>query len=108
MAAKYEDRYRSLGDLDAEDEGYYLVDEDENGEDDYYFYDPNFNIQDFNSNLVIRWAYSPGSSIYLVWSQARFHYDQRGEFALGNDMSELFDVEPHNVFLLKINRWINL
>ncbi len=108
MAAKYGDRYRSLGELDAEGEGYYLVDEDDDGEDDYYFYDPNFNIQDFNSNLVIRWAYSPGSSIYLVWSQARFHYDQHGEFALGNDMSELFDVEPHNVFLLKINRWINL
>ena len=24
----------------------------------------------FNSNLVVRWEYSPGSTAYLVWSQA--------------------------------------
>ena len=110
MAGAYEDRYAELGELDyySDAEEYYVVDEDGDDEADYYFYDPSFNIRDFNSNLVIRWAYSPGSSLYLVWSQSRFGYDQRGEFALGNDLDELFNVEPHNVFLLKINRWINL
>lgn len=110
MAGEYGDRYVELGDLDrdAETAQYYLVDEDQDGETDYSFYDPAFNIRDFNSNLVVRWQYSPGSSLYLVWSQARFGYAQRGEFALGDDLRELYDIQPHNIFLLKINRWINL
>ena len=30
---------------------------------------PDFSIVQFNSNLVVRWEYVPGSELFLVWSQ---------------------------------------
>lgn len=30
-----------------------------------------FNVKEFLSNLVMRWEYRPGSTVYLVWSQTR-------------------------------------
>ena len=30
-----------------------------------------FNVQEFRSNVVFRWEYRPGSTLFLVWSQGR-------------------------------------
>ena len=86
----------------------YAVDEDRSGTVDYTFDNPNFNFRDFNSNLVVRWQYSPGSTVYLVWSQTRCNYVSNGGFDLGHDLETLFDVHPDNVFLIKINKWFSL
>jgi hypothetical protein len=109
-ARAYRDRFVFLGEELRYDTGdsYYYVDEDDDGADDYSFSDPDFNVRAFNSNLVIRWQYSPGSSLYLVWSQSRFGYATHGDFELREDLDGLFDVHPHNVFLLKVSRWFNL
>jgi len=110
-APAYEDRFRRYAADEVAydpDSGEYLVDETGDGVPDYSFGNPDFNVRDFNSNLVVRWQYSPGSSIYVVWSQARFDFSPDGRFALGNDLDSLFSVHPQNVFLVKINRWFNL
>ena len=65
-------------------------------------------VGDFNSNLVIRWEYDPGSTLFLVWSQSRFDYLNDGEFRLGDDLDGLFGTHPHDVFLVKFNRWFSL
>jgi hypothetical protein len=109
-AADYQDRFEMFRDRVRLEEGngWYRVDEDGNGTTVYFFDNPAFNVRDFNSNLVVRWAYSPGSAIYLVWSQTRSGFLPNGDFAARDDMNELFDVQPHNVFLIKVNRWFNL
>lgn len=86
---------------------YYI---DENGDNitDYYFSNPNFNFFQFRSNLVLRWEYRPGSTIYAVWSQGRTGYDTLGDFAFGDNFSELFHVKPHNVFLIKCTYRLNI
>ncbi len=82
----------------------YEVDEDNNGIVDYTFDQPNFNFFDFNSNLVIRWEYRPGSVLYLVWSQNRNESFSNGTFKLWNDMETLFmDTYPHDILLLKLS-----
>lgn len=82
----------------------YEVDENLDGPvDNYTFDDPNFNIYDFNANLVIRWEYLPGSTMYLVWSQNRNTSDSSGDFSLGNDTKTLFDTYPTDVVMLKIS-----
>ena len=86
-------------------EGSYEVDEDVDSNPDYGFGKPDFNFQEFLSNLVIRWEYNPGSSLYLVWSQTRNDYSDVGNLDLINDMSNLFNStenKPHNVFLIKL------
>ncbi len=88
--------------------GTYSVDQNADGINDYSFRNPDFNFRQFKSNLVVRWEYSPGSTLYLVWSQGRTGSGQNGNFSYGNDMKELFDVKPHNVFLLKFSYWFAL
>jgi hypothetical protein len=86
----------------------YTVSEAGTGFSPYSFENPNFNFMQFRSNLVIRWEYSPGSTVYLVWSQGRTDTDTRGEFNFGNDIRNLFRVQPHNVFLIKFTYRFNL
>src|SRR5665647_3814017 len=72
MADSYHDRFRTYSNSQISLNGdQYNVDENLNGTKDYSFDNKDFNIQEFLSNLVIRWEYSPGSSVYLVWSQTR-------------------------------------
>jgi hypothetical protein len=86
----------------------YDVDENRDGSPDYSFENPAFNFLQFRSNLVVRWEYSPGSTVYLVWSQGRTADDSTGDFSLGNDLRNLFDIRPHNVFLIKFTYRFNI
>lgn len=85
---------------------YYDIDEDIDGTADYGFERKDFSIQEFLSNLVLRWEYSPGSTLYLVWSQTRNGSGSSGYLDYLNDLGDLFDDKlnvPHNVFLLKFS-----
>jgi hypothetical protein len=78
---------------------------------EYSFSRMDFNIQDFLSNLVLRWEYNPGSLVYLVWSQTRNSSAESSNLDLLNDLGILFnstDNKPHNVFLIKFSYRFNL
>jgi hypothetical protein len=81
----------------------FSIDEDNNGSGDYSFSKPDFNAFHFISNLVLRWEYRPGSSVYLVWSQNRSDSRALGRFNPGSDFDYLSTIFPHNVFLIKIS-----
>lgn len=68
-----------------------------------------FNFGEFNSNLVFRWEYSPGSTLFLVWSRGASQFQEEyGEFNAGQDISNLFSAPGDNTFLIKINKWFSL
>ena len=71
---------------------------------DYRFGNPDFGFRQLRSNRVVRWEYSPGSMIYVVWSQQRTGTDASGEFAVGEATRALFKVVPTNVFMIKMSR----
>ena len=72
IAENYHDRFHTYAENQISLDGdQYNVDENADGITDYSFDKEDFNVQEFLSNLVIRWEYSPGSSVYLVWSQTR-------------------------------------
>lgn len=84
-AAKYADRWR----VTAEDGG-------------------GFQFREWRSNVVARWEYRPGSTVFLVWQHGRSGYeDQSGQFAFGPEMRDLFGLPPNNTFLLKVSYWLN-
>ncbi len=65
-----------------------------------------FNVQEFLSNLVLRWEYSPGSSVYFVWNQTRNNWNDSGNMDYFNDLGDLFDPvngKPNNIFLIKFS-----
>lgn len=91
------------------DEDEFMVDENLDGKGDYAFENPNFNSDFFLSNLVVRWEFIPGSTIYLVWSQKREYSSTKGKFSFRNDLIQLFQSEkPYNIFLLKFSYRIGL
>ncbi len=102
-AENLEDRYHLLTESElAFDplENVYNVIDNNNG--DYSFDNPDNNYDQFLSNLVARWEFSPGSTLYLVWSQTRSYNDNTGSFSLDQNLDNLYSVnEPYNVFLIK-------
>ncbi|MCK5145141.1 carbohydrate binding family 9 domain-containing protein [bacterium] len=108
-AANYDNRFHEFTEQELSLENdVYQIDKNIDGEVDYSFDKPDFNFHQFHSNLVIRWEYHPGSTIFLVWSQGRTGYIDDGSFHIESDMQDLFRVHPHNVFLLKVNRWFSI
>ena len=110
-ATSFQGRFHQFADDEAfydKDEEEFNIDENRDGEIDYSFENPNFNFIQFRSNLVIRWEYKPGSSAYLVWSQGRTGYLTSGDFSFMNDVGDLFNVHPHNVFLFKFTYGFSL
>lgn len=67
---------------------------------------PDFNFQQFRSNVVLRWEYRPGSTLFLVWGQDRTASGRDGRFDVRRDLRNLVDARGTNTFLLKINYWI--
>ncbi len=67
---------------------------------------PDFNYISLRGNAVLRWEYMPGSTIYLVWTQSRENLGSTGEFYFGQSMRHLFNIEPDNIFMLKITYWL--
>jgi hypothetical protein len=72
-----------------------------------YADDPNFNVKSFRTTNVLRWEYKPGSTLFVVWQQARENDAVPGGFQLGRDMHDIFGVAPRNVFLVKLAYWLN-
>ena len=69
-----------------------------------------FNYKQFNSNVVFRWEYQPGSTLFVVWSQGRQGYvGAEGTRAFGGDVRDLFrTTHPRNTFLVKLAYWLNM
>jgi hypothetical protein len=69
---------------------------------------PDFTWSSFNSNVVLRWEYMPGSTLFLVWTHARERSGEEGSFDLARDWDSLFDTTANNTFLVKLNYWWSL
>ncbi len=65
-----------------------------------------------NLNLVFRWEYRPGSTLYLVWTHTREDFDRRQWHSTGDEFrndfhtAPLFDNEAENRFLVKLSYWL--
>ena len=66
------------------------------------------NFKAFNSNLVLRWEYRPGSTLFVVWSQGRVDAsDVDVTRPMPRDFRRLFDQHPENTFLVKMSYWLS-
>src|SRR6185369_3515240 len=67
-----------------------------------------FNFKEFQSNLVFRWEYAPGSTLFAVWNQGRQGYaTAQGDESFRGDVRNLLGLHPANTFLLKMSYWLN-
>ncbi|MCG6927168.1 MAG: carbohydrate binding family 9 domain-containing protein [Acidobacteria bacterium] len=73
----------------------------------YSFSNPDFSFRQFRSNLVVRWEWKPGSSLYVVWSQGRTDSVPSWDSSLGSNWDALWRTRPDNVFLVKLSYWFS-
>ena len=110
LARDYERRFHRLGSGELtyapHSDRYEVVESD--GGAAYAFSNPDFSFQEFRSNLVARWEYKPGSSLYVVWSQGRTGYSERWSDAVGANWKDLWRTRPDTVLLVKMSYWFSL
>jgi Domain of unknown function (DUF5916)/Carbohydrate family 9 binding domain-like len=68
-----------------------------------------FNFKQFRSNVVVRWEYLPGSTLFLVWASGRSGYDPvAGNRSITQNVGDLFDLRSDDTFLIKASYWLNM
>jgi hypothetical protein len=66
-----------------------------------------FNLRSLRGNAVLRWEWREGSTLYVAWQQQRSDFQPYGDFDFGRDRRALFGTRPDNIFLVKMNYWLN-
>ena len=71
------------------------------------FDNPDFSFMQFRSNLVFRWEYKLGSTLYVVWSHDRSEW-----VSIYNPVrditGDLFGIKGNHVFMVKLNFWFSV
>ncbi|HZL12047.1 MAG TPA: DUF5916 domain-containing protein [Prolixibacteraceae bacterium] len=96
-------RYISL--LSSADNKYELL---RDGSPAYTIHNPDFNFHEFKSNLVGRWEFRPGSTLYLVWTNTRSAYSDKLDQSIWNSFGDIMNVKAQNVFMIKFSYWFSL
>ena len=86
----------------------YTVDPDGTGPAAAFSFDnPSFDARSLIGNVVYRWEYRPGSTLFLVWTQSRSdQLTDVGTLDFARDRRALFSTHPDNIFLVKLNYWL--
>jgi len=74
-----------------------------------YAGDSRFLMAQIRSNVVLRWEYLPGSTLFLVWT--REQTDDRtdlGVVRIDRDLSHLARSQPVDVVMLKLTQFARL
>ncbi len=65
-----------------------------------------FNVRNFNSNVVLKWEWRPGSTLYLVWQQSRSARETIGTHVGADDMFRSVNAPGTNILLFKTSFWL--
>ena len=65
-----------------------------------------FNTLSFRSNVVLRWEWRPGSTLFVVWQQSRSGTEVRGDYVGAGDMFRSLRATGTNFFVIKTSFWL--
>ena len=68
---------------------------------------PDFNNLSFRSNLVLRWEWARGSTLYLIWQQNRAATTPSGNLVRLGSLWDAATAEGENFLALKISYWLS-
>lgn len=87
--------------------GLYAFDVNADGITDTMLGRPDRNDASFHSNLVLRWEYRRGSTLYLAWSQQRYGGGDDLSEDAWSSLTSLRAQPPLNQFMLKLTYWFS-
>jgi hypothetical protein len=68
---------------------------------------PDFNTKSLRGNIVMRWEYMRGSTLFVVWDMSQVDDARPGQFGLLRDIRGAFGGEATNVLMVKATYWFN-
>jgi hypothetical protein len=71
----------------------------------FSFARPDFDLQEFTSNLVLRWEYRPGSILFVIWSHGRNELGPGDPRGVLEEARRLVQSASANRLLLKLSYW---
>lgn len=72
------------------------------------FGNPDFRFRSLRGNLVVRWEYLPGSTVFFVWNHGRSGFSDDPQFRVLDEFRALGGDDQTNTLLVKFNYWISL
>ncbi|MFO7654861.1 MAG: DUF5916 domain-containing protein [Candidatus Krumholzibacteriia bacterium] len=96
--------------VERDDDGDYVVDPDgpAGPAEPFTVDDPDFNLKSLKINVVFRWEWRRGSTLFLVWTQDRTSYADPGSFDLGRDARTLVEAPGDDIVMAKFTWWLDL
>jgi hypothetical protein len=108
-ADQFSGRFEDFGpDRVFDDNGDISLDITGDGMPDIDLGNPNFTYVSFRSNVVLRWEYKLGSTLFLVWQHGREGSDNNPNFSFGQGVADMFRMDAHNTFVVKLNYWLSM
>jgi len=71
------------------------------------FRNPDFSIRSLRTNMVLRWEYLPGSTLFLAWSHSRFAHSSDPSFRVFDELKDLLSDDQQNVLMVKMTYWLS-
>lgn len=70
-------------------------------------FNPDFNRKSLRGNLVLRWEYRPGSTLFAVWNVLGADLSRPGLFDFTRDLGGTFASDMDHVLMLKGTYWLS-
>jgi hypothetical protein len=84
------------------------IDLDGSGQGDIFLGNPDFTVVSFRSNVVLRWEYMLGSTLFFVWQHNRSEDNNNPNYDLASHVGDIFNAPASNTFVVKINYWLSM
>jgi hypothetical protein len=69
--------------------------------------DPDFSTKSLRGNIIMRWEYVRGSTLFLVWDLSQADALLPGEFRPFRDLGRAFGADATHVLMVKASYWLN-
>jgi hypothetical protein len=76
------------------------------GRDAFSLGNPDFHVRSFRSNVVMRWEWNPGSTLFLVWQQNRRTSETLGDPVRYSQLFRTARVAGDNFVSVKVSYWL--
>ncbi len=91
--------------IDRQPDGTYLVTD---GQSTLSFASPEFKVLSFRSNLVLRWEWLPGSTLFVIWQQNRSNTLPTGDLVRPGSLWDATTAPGDNFFAVKVSYWLKV
>jgi hypothetical protein len=68
---------------------------------------PDFSNKSLRGNVVMRWEYLPGSTLFFVWDLSQADLSRPGQFSALRDLRSAFGADATHIFMVKASYWLN-